>query len=192
MSGVETMPTKLLSVSRIFTMALCLTLAAFSFVGCKNKDKGPMLDESMASDDTDVAGVEPDDNGPGMNQDLALEELLFSPDKGLKTVYFDYDSSSLNPRALNILRENADRIKEVPNVIIQVAGHCDERGTQEYNLALGERRAQSVREHLRQLGVSGDRLITISFGEEAPEASGSNESAWSKNRRCEFLKAQSF
>ncbi|MCF6284272.1 MAG: peptidoglycan-associated lipoprotein Pal [Candidatus Hydrogenedentes bacterium] len=185
------MPTQRSLFSRIFMMTLCLSMVVFTVSGCKKKDKGPILDDTM-TDDTDVSGSGPEeDSGSGLNEGLDLTTLLFSPDKGLKPIYFDYDSSSLNARALSTLRDNAERIKEVPNVIIQVAGHCDERGTQEYNLALGERRAQSVREHLRQLGVSGDRLITISFGEEAPEAMGSNEAAWSKNRRCEFLQAQS-
>jgi len=88
------------------------------------------------------------------------------------------------------LRGNADKIKQVPGVIIQLAGHCDERGTQEYNLALGERRALAVREHLIQLGISGNRLITISYGEESPAVMGSGESAWAKNRRCEFNRAR--
>lgn len=185
------MPTQFSTLRHLLTLSLCLSLAAFSMAGCKKGDKGPILDDTMTDESASGSDVESDDGDPGMNQDLNLEQLLFSPDKGLKTVYFDYDSSTLNGRALEILRENAERIKEVPGVIIQVAGHCDERGTQEYNLALGERRAQSVREHLRQLGVSGDRLITISFGEEAPEAIGSNEAAWSRNRRCEFLQARS-
>ena len=77
----------------------------------------------------------------------------------------------------------------MPNVIVQIAGHCDERGTQEYNLALGEKRAQSVRNHLRQLGVPGDRLVTISYGEEAPAVPGQSEAAWAQNRRCEFMRA---
>ena len=162
-----------------------------ALAGCKKGNKEPILEEPMVEEDDSLSGSEAD-NGPGMNENLALEQLLFSPDKGLKAIYFDYDSSSLNGSAISTLRDNADLIKQVPNVVIQIAGHCDERGTQEYNLALGERRAQSVREHLRQLGISGDRMITISFGEEAPEAMGSNESAWSRNRRCEFLKAQSF
>ncbi len=75
-------------------------------------------------------------------------------------------------------------------MIIQIAGHCDERGTEEYNIALGERRALSVREHLIQLGVSGDRMITISFGEEMPAVEGNTEAAYKFNRRCEFNRAQ--
>lgn len=172
---------------RIFSLVLCLGLVAGSFTGCQKK-KTPM--EPMDSDDTGTTSSVEDSGSEGLNPNLELERLLFSP-SGLQPIYFDYDSSSLNSGALSTLRVNAEKIKEVPNVIIQIAGHCDERGTQEYNLALGERRALAVREHLRQLGISGDRMITISFGEENPAVLGSNESAWSKNRRCEFLRADS-
>lgn len=170
----------------MFCAVLCLALAMGSLTGCQKKKKDM---EPMDSDTGASSGVE-DSGSEGQNTNLDLERLLFSP-SGLQPVYFDYDSSSLNSAALQTLSANADKIKEVPNVIIQIAGHCDERGTQEYNLALGERRALAVREHLRQLGISGDRMITISFGEESPAVLGSGESAWSKNRRCEFLRADS-
>ena len=73
--------------------------------------------------------------------------------------------------------------------MIQIEGHCDERGTQEYNLALGERRALAVRGHLMKLGISGERLLTISYGEESPASAGHSEEAWQQNRRSEFNKA---
>jgi len=73
--------------------------------------------------------------------------------------------------------------------LIQIEGHCDERGTQEYNLALGEKRALAVREYLMSMGVSGDRMVTISYGEEDPQDTAHTEAAWSKNRRSEFNQA---
>lgn len=167
-------------------IALALILVVGLGAGCKGKKDTPL--------DTGLSGTDP---GSGMEQttgeglpDLDQESLLFHPDRGLKTVYFDYDSSSLRPDALAILRENAERIKQVPGAIIQIAGHCDERGSAEYNIALGERRALAVREHLIQLGVSGDRLLTISFGEEMPAVEGHTEAAWRYNRRAEFNRAQ--
>jgi len=172
---------------RMFCTLLCLSLAMGALSGCKGKKKHDL--EQPVDDGTTNTTVE-DSGSEGLNPNLELERLLFSP-SGLQAVYFDYDSSSLTPSALQILSENAEKIKQVPNVIIQIAGHCDERGTQEYNLALGERRALAVREYLRQLGVSGDRMISISFGEENPAVLGSNEAAWAKNRRCEFLRADS-
>lgn len=153
--------------------------------GCKSKKEEP-LDTGMTQD---PATFEEDTSGTGL-PDVDQEALLFSPDRGLQTVYFDYDSASLRPDALATLRENADKIKNVPNVIIQIAGHCDERGTEDYNIALGERRALAVRDHLISLGVSGGRLITISFGEEMPAVEGHTEAAWRYNRRAEFNRAQ--
>lgn len=152
--------------------------------GCKSKKEAPL--------DTDLSGSSTyDDTSSGTGlPDLDQEALLFSRDQGLQTVYFDYDSSGLRSDALATLRENAEKIRNVPNVIIQLAGHCDERGTENYNIALGERRALSVRDHLISLGVPGSRLITISFGEEMPAVEGHNEAAWRWNRRVEFNRAQ--
>ena len=168
---------------KMFLTVLCLSLVAVSMAGCKKKDK-PV---DAATDGGAGSGSE--GSGADGLPNVDLEKLLFEGDARLKPVYFDYDSSSLSADAIATLQSNAERIKEVPNVIIQIAGNCDERGTQEYNLALGERRAQSVREHLRQLGISGDRMITISYGEENPAVTGSSESAWSQNRRAEFMRA---
>lgn len=167
------------------TLVLCLLLAGG--MGCKSKNQADW-DTGLESPDP-AAGTSEKTTGDGL-PDLDQESLLFHRDQGLKTVYFDYDSASLRPDALATLRENAERIKQVPDVVIQIAGHCDERGTEEYNIALGERRALSVREHLVQLGVSGDRLITISFGEEVPAVEGDTEEAYRLNRRCEFNRAQ--
>lgn len=178
------------TMRNVLVFGVCIALLAAVGMGCKGKKKPPL--------DTDLAGMGPGNVPPpeetsGLGQpDLDLERLLFDPysDSGLKPIYFDYDSASLRGDGMATLRENAEKIKAVPSVIVQVAGHCDERGTQEYNLALGERRALAVREHLIQLGVSGNRLITISYGEEFPSEMGSGESAWARNRRCEFHKAQ--
>ncbi|MCH7910789.1 MAG: OmpA family protein, partial [Candidatus Hydrogenedentes bacterium] len=116
--------------------------------------------------------------------DMDVESMLFSPATGLQALYFDYNRFDLRQDALDTLRINAEKIKAAPGVVIQIEGHCDERGTQEYNLALGEKRALATRSHLINLGVSGDRLITISYGEEDPADSGHSESAWAKNRGC--------
>jgi peptidoglycan-associated lipoprotein len=86
-----------------------------------------------------------------------------------------------------ILKENAALLHKYPKVKIQIEGHCDERGTNEYNLALGERRANSTRNYLISLGISPDRISTISYGEERPLDPGHNEEAWAKNRRAHFV-----
>lgn len=105
----------------------------------------------------------------------------------LKDVFFDTDSYELKPEAKTKLAENAAWLQKYPTVKILVEGHCDERNTREYNLALGERRANAVRDYLIFLGVPADRIETISYGEERPFALGHDESAWRLNRRAHFV-----
>ncbi len=102
----------------------------------------------------------------------------------LKDIHFDFDRYNVRPGDASILRENAVLLKKYPNVKIQIEGHCDERGTVEYNLALGERRANSAKDYLVSLGISPARISTISYGKEKPLDSGHNEAAWAKNRRA--------
>lgn len=103
------------------------------------------------------------------------------------TVYFDFDSAVVKASERVRVEEVAAYLKGKPTHMVQVEGHCDERGTEEYNRALGERRALAVREYLINLGVEPQRVHTISYGEDRPAEIGSNESAWAKNRRGEFI-----
>jgi peptidoglycan-associated lipoprotein len=102
----------------------------------------------------------------------------------LKKAYFDFDRYTLTAEARKSLRENADWLKKDANAQIQVEGHCDERGTTEYNLALGERRANVVKDFLKNLGVDPARVTIVSYGNERPADSGHDEAAWAKNRRA--------
>ena len=104
----------------------------------------------------------------------------------LGTVYFEYDSDELGEVARSTLQDNARWLRENPTRAIRVEGHCDERGNEEYNLALGERRAHAVKEYLANLGVSSSQLRVVSYGEAKPAVMGHNESAWKYNRRTEF------
>jgi len=104
----------------------------------------------------------------------------------LRNIYFDFDKSNIKPEFQSVLEGIAGWLNERPDKQLLIEGHCDERGTNEYNLALGERRALSVRRYLVGLGIAPDRLHTISYGEERPAAPGHDESAWSQNRRAEF------
>lgn len=104
----------------------------------------------------------------------------------LETVYFDFDSFALKQDTRDALARNADYLKKNGSVRVRIDGHCDERGSDEYNLALGEKRAKSAMNYLLTLGVKADRVSTISFGKEKPAVSGHDESAWAKNRRAEF------
>jgi len=98
-------------------------------------------------------------------------------------VFFDFDKYNLKPQSREALQRQAVWLKKFPSVTVTVEGHCDERGTREYNLALGERRANSVKNYLVALGVNPNRIKTISYGKERPAVTGSNEAAWSQNRR---------
>ena len=105
----------------------------------------------------------------------------------LKPVFFEYDSHELSPAAVTALNENADVLKRFSTWTVTVEGHCDERGTAEYNLALGERRAVTARAYLVSLGIPADRLRTVSYGKEFPFDPGRDEAAYAKNRRAHFV-----
>ncbi len=98
-------------------------------------------------------------------------------------VFFGYDSSDLDSDALELLQDQVAWLKQNSGVSITIEGHCDERGTREYNLALGEKRAQAVKNYLVGLGINPDRVSTISYGKERPAVVGSNDGAWAQNRR---------
>lgn len=185
--GDTAMKTQTRRSTKVFSTLVSLALALTLLPGCHGgKDKG-----GITPMDPGLTSAGPEGRDTEALPDIDLDGPDFLRDRSLKTVYFAYDSAALDAPALSDLRAAAELLKTAPNALIQIAGHCDERGTQEYNLALGERRAQSVRNYLRQLGVPGDRLITLSFGEESPADPGNSESAWAKNRRCEFARAQS-
>lgn len=105
----------------------------------------------------------------------------------LKPVFFDLDSSEVNAASQQVLQENADVMRRNARWQITIEGHCDERGTAEYNLALGERRALAARTYLLSLGIPAERVRTVSYGKEFPFDQGHDESAWSKNRRAHFV-----
>jgi peptidoglycan-associated lipoprotein len=102
----------------------------------------------------------------------------------LETVYFDFDSHQLSPAAREVLAKDAEQLKKSPAVKVQVEGHCDERGSDEYNLALGEKRGNAARDYLVTLGIPADRFSVISYGKEKPADPGHDEAAWARNRRA--------
>jgi peptidoglycan-associated lipoprotein len=115
----------------------------------------------------------------------SLEQL--NAERPLDDVFFNLDEATIREDARGPLQKNADWMKRWSQTRIQVEGHCDERGTAEYNLALGERRANAVKQYLVSLGITGDRIAVVSKGKESPFCSESNEGCWQQNRRGHFL-----
>lgn len=109
------------------------------------------------------------------------------PPLALLTVHFEYDRYDLTEEAMEALVENAMILSNYPDAVIRVEGHCDERGTEEYNMALGQKRAQTVREYLQNYGIDPNNISMISYGEMLPAADGHNETAWRQNRRANFV-----
>ena len=116
---------------------------------------------------------------------MSLEEL--NSTSPLDPVFFNYDEAEILPQARSVLQRNSDWMQKWPSTRISVEGHCDERGTPEYNLALGERRALAARDYLVSLGISSERLRTVSYGKEFPFDPGHDEEAWQRNRRAHFV-----
>jgi len=152
------------------TLAAAVLAIGLASVGCT--DDEPKVEEPVQP--TTSAETDPDPMST---------ESQFSPE----TVYFAFDDYTLNNDAQGKLEALANHLKSNQSAVVQIEGHCDNRGSTEYNLALGQRRAQSVKDYLTKLGVESSRLSTISYGEEKPAVDGDNESAWSQNRRADFM-----
>ena len=120
---------------------------------------------------------------------LNHERIQSRVTEAFKTIYFEYDQSALTADAKNACDVIGQLMKDVPSITVRIEGHADERGTNEYNLALGERRANSIQAYLTSYGIEASRFSVISYGEEKPAVDGHDEAAWSKNRRVEFTPA---
>jgi peptidoglycan-associated lipoprotein len=143
---------------------------------------------STTASATVTVGAPPPPPPPETRKPTITMEQRLSSD--VQDVYFDYDKSDISGDGRDVLTRDAAAIKSIiadfPNASVVVEGHCDERGSAEYNLGLGDRRASSAKDFLVQLGVPADRLKTISYGKERPQCTESNESCWQKNRRAHF------
>jgi peptidoglycan-associated lipoprotein len=163
-------------LKRLFLTALVLMMgvALVNQEGCSRKPKGA---------GEEMVGVE---NGRKVRRRPGEDEYARRGVSPLQTVYFDYDRADIRPEMRTVLQRNAEWLRRHPRVKMSIEGHCDERGTEEYNMALGQRRAEAVKSYLVSLGISSNRLSTISYGEERPADPGHSETAWAKNRRVEF------
>jgi len=159
---------------KFIVVAAASTLA---LVGCKDKDEAPPVTTSSQQTTTTQPSRSVESSIiPGSQEELER-------DAGSR-VYFGYDEYNLDDRAQSTLSKQAQWLKRYPNKSFTIEGHADERGTREYNLALGARRAEAAKRYLVGLGIEEGRLNTISYGKERPEVAGSNESAWAQNRRA--------
>jgi len=122
-----------------------------------------------------------------LEQNLSVKTTLEDKVLQMETIHFDYDSYELRPDAIKILEESGCLLKKYPKATVTIEGHCDERGTVEYNIALGERRAWAVKSYLVDYGINPENLITISYGKEKPIDPGHDEDAWEKNRRAAIV-----
>ena len=174
----------------IYALAVVLV---FSFaVSCKKKPKEvPPPPPPQQQEQPVVEKVE----APVVQEPQLTEEEVFlqksldqiNREKPLGTIYFDYDRALLRDDARAVLDGNAAWLKKFRTAKILVEGHCDERGTEEYNLALGEKRAKSAQDYLLSMGIASDRIKIISYGKSQPINPGHDESAWQMNRRAQFL-----
>ncbi|MGA2090060.1 MAG: OmpA family protein [Endomicrobiales bacterium] len=160
------------------TLSVCLLMSLFLVVGCANKSVklAPLPQQP-------VAGPTNPDETQKEEPSVRYADWAKVPD--IKTIYFDYDKSDLSVDARDILQKNAEFLKVHPELMVLVEGHCDERGTTAYNLALGQRRAAIVREYYGKLGLTASQVGTISYGSEKPADPRHTEDAWALNRRAE-------
>lgn len=195
-------------------LVLVCILTAFG-TGCSTSKQASKVDEGVtkappssdaaASGERDVRRetvVAPSSSSTGTKETLVASALpgsqpvtaaatatgdLKSLERNLKDIYFEFDKYDLTEEARNILSQNAKLLLANPRAKLIIEGHCDERGTIEYNLALGEKRANSARDYLVNLGIQGSRLQTVSYGEEKPIDRGHAEESWAKNRRAHLV-----
>ena len=180
-------------VKKLWTLMAILLLATVALsAGCKKKaptstaDARPPVSSKPA--ETEVAP--PPSTAPrgDVTADVLKQDVTELNKKGYLTdAYFDYDQSDLREDARTALAADAEWLKKYPTVQVLIEGYCDERGTGAYNLALGDRRANAAKEYLVSLGIDASRLRTVSYGEERPFCSDSNESCWQQNRRAHLL-----
>lgn len=184
-------------------ICLCVIVAFALIAGCAQKQVAKPPEDATKSEtqlladkdkkavsDTDAAKMPKEtiseralDKAAQDDSRRALEELQ----AGLKDIYFDYDRYDIREDSKQVLRELASLLARNRSLRVVVEGHCDDRGTNEYNLALGDRRARSVKDFLVSLGTPSDKIDTVSYGEEKPLCTEQNESCWAKNRRGHFV-----
>jgi len=167
-------------------VVLLIGLAALS--GCPKKAEVTMMPEAQQTPAAEaVAPPEQKEEAAKTADEAGREGAATTLAKGLQPVYFDFDRSSIRDEARAVMKANAEWIKAHPQSNIKIEGNGDERGTIEYNQALGQRRASNAKKYLTDMGISGRRISLVSYGKEKPSCTESTESCWQKNRRDEFV-----
>ena len=163
-------------------MVLLLVIPGFMLtVACQKKVVGVTKEPEVEEEKEVVVEEEKEEVVVAVPPPTTLDEMVMQED-----IYFDFDKSNLKPAAQENLLRKAEWLRDNPEITVTVEGHCDERGTNAYNIALGDRRAESAKAYLVDLGIDASRLTSISYGEERPIIHGHNEDAWAKNRRAHF------
>ncbi|MCT4535778.1 peptidoglycan-associated lipoprotein Pal [Halodesulfovibrio sp.] len=180
-----------------FGFALLLIMVMSMSFGCAKKQVAVTPEKSSGSEaavvevsDSDNGSVVIAENATASEAQLAEEIAAAAATLADTPILFDFDKFDIKPMYRDVLKQNAELLKKYPTMRMLIAGHTDPRGTSEYNLALGERRARAVQDYLIVLGVSATQLEIVSYGEERPAAQGANEAAWAQDRRAEFALIQ--
>lgn len=166
---------------------IVLALAVLAVAGCKSRPEEPAPPEPEATPPPVVTPAPPPPPPPPPRVDDEGNPLDASGTPLSRTFYFEFDQARLSEGDLRVLAMHANYLRDFRNRSVVIEGHCDERGSREYNLGLGERRAQAVERYLTSAGVRESQIETVSYGEERPADPGKNESAWSKNRRAVLI-----
>lgn len=174
--------------NRVLYLGLILILSAFVLPGCAKKSGVEMAPEPKQEAAPAPAPVK-EEPAPAPEVKEEPKEHAAAAAEGLQPIYFDFDRAFIRDDAKAAMKANAEWLKANPKVRIKIEGNCDERGTKEYNLALGQRRAQSAKKYLTDLGISAKRISLISYGKEKPVCSESSEDCWQKNRRGDLVEA---
>lgn len=163
---------------------LTIFLAGFLIFSCSRQK--PLVKPPQEEQETPRTQA-PETEAPTTPPEVKMDELTKEEEANLQMIHFEFDKYRLTEEAKAVLDENARSLRANSGMKIRIEGHCDERGTVEYNLALGEKRAQAAKNYLVSLGIAENRITIISYGKERPLDPSSNEDAWAKNRRDEFI-----
>jgi len=167
-------------------LAALSLLLVLGLGGCSKKQQQADI-SSMPSDAASEEPIKVADNDIPVAQPVAEPSDVISGDMGLKPVYFDFDKHELTSQGRETLNANGRILKENTAIRLTIEGHCDERGTTQYNLALGEKRARAAMNYLASLGIESGRMEIVSYGKERPFMMGHDEASWAQNRRAHFV-----